>query len=210
MEPEQQSELNHELGAARRRRALRTQSTNPQAIIVAAIPVVVLLAVVAMGVWLIQSRKQATAARATPTHLPTLPPATLVAAVKVATLTAVPSPSLAPATPTSGQQVSQPTATPEPTLTPTPEPVVVEPTATPETVAVLAQGTIAEVSGTNGRGLRLRVGPSINEATIEFLPDGSKVTILGGPKEADGYSWYNVRDESGTEGWAAGQWLQVK
>jgi hypothetical protein len=36
------------------------------------------------------------------------------------------------------------------------------------------------------------------------------VEILDGPKEADDYTWWQVRDEAGITGWVAGEYLEVQ
>lgn len=194
-----------DLSPARRRRAMRSSGRNTQAIIIAAVPVVVLLAVVIMGVWLVQSRKPADAGPGiTPTHLPTLRPATLVAAKR----TAVPTgePTVEPAATT---EAAEPTALTEPTLEPTSEvteAVVEEPTAAPAEGG-LAVGSTAQVVNTSGRGLRMRGGAGLAEPTLKVVPEASLVTIIEGPADVDGYQWFKVRDDTGTEGWVAADWL---
>jgi len=196
------------MGPARRRRAMRVGRSNTEALVIAAIPIVVLLVIVLMGAWLFRSHKDAGTppAVAIPTHLPTLGPATLVSAKK-ATATeepaSPPSPTLAP---------DEPTATPEPVLEPTPdEPTAapaeatLEPTAVPDDV--LAPGANATVSNTSGRGLRMRSGPGVDQPTLKVVAEGAVVNVIAGPTEADGYQWFQVRDDTGTEGWVAADWL---
>ena len=172
-----------------------------QALIIAAIPIVVLLAVIAIGIWVVQSGKQASAGvTITVTHLPTLKPSTLVAARKTAepTLTA---PAATAAT------VPQSTTEPTPLLVTTPTEAPSEPTATSIPEGILAPGSTAQVTGTNSRGLRMRSGPGLGEPTLKVIAEGALVQVLAGPTEADGYQWYQIKDDTGAEGWAAGDWL---
>jgi hypothetical protein len=53
-----------------------------------------------------------------------------------------------------------------------------------------------------GANLNLRDSPSLQGKVLDRLPAGSKVTILEGPMEADGYYWWKMRTEAGLEGWA--------
>lgn len=198
---EPKSEAAREVGPARRRRALRAERQNMQALIIAAIPIVVLLAVIAIGIWVVQSGKQASAGvTITVTHLPTLKPSTLVAARKTAepTLTA---PAATAAT------VPQSTTEPTPLLVTTPTEAPSEPTATSIPEGILAPGSTAQVTGTNSRGLRMRSGPGLGEPTLKVIAEGALVQVLAGPTEADGYQWYQIKDDTGAEGWAAGDWL---
>ncbi len=62
------------------------------------------------------------------------------------------------------------------------------------------------VTGTGGVGLRLRDGPSLAHTVLTVMPEGSKVTVLGGPTIAHGYGWWQVQFGD-LEGWAAGRYL---
>ena len=114
-----------------------------------------------------------------PTLQPTLPPAT------TATKSTVP---LATFTPTAGAAST---------------PVVIA-TTTP---AALAIGSKATVGNTGGTGLNMRAGPSTGQARVKTLAENSVVEIVGGPQTADGFTWYQVRDSSGTIGWVVGKFL---
>ena len=199
---EPKGETVREVGPARRRRALRAERQNTQALIIAAIPIVVLLAVIAIGIWVVQSGRQTNAgATITVTHLPTLKPSTLVAAKKTAEPTAaLPTAAIAATVP---QQTTEPT--PLPTTVPTEVPS--EPTATSIPDDILAPGSTAQVAGTNGRGLRMRSGPGLDQPTLKVVAEGALVQVLAGPTEADGYQWYQIKDDTGAEGWVAGDWL---
>ncbi|MCD6520133.1 MAG: SH3 domain-containing protein [Anaerolineae bacterium] len=94
---------------------------------------------------------------------------------------------------------------------PSPTPVsVVTPTSPAPTAPAsggLAIGKKAKVTGTGRVGLNVRAGAGTGHARIKTLPEGSIVEIIGGPKEANGYTWWQIRDKAGTTGWAAGEYL---
>lgn len=110
-------------------------------------------------------------------------------------------PTLTP-TPTSPPPTIGPSPTPTlpPTLTPTPAPA--SPTPQPQTGTVTGAGSI---------GLRLRDAPSTDGNLIDYLLDGTVVTIL--PDDpvttADGIEWRKVIDPQGREGWVAVQYLTI-
>jgi hypothetical protein len=43
---------------------------------------------------------------------------------------------------------------------------------------------------------------------IACLPDGTEMTVLGGPIEADGLVWWQVESDLGT-GWGAADYLAL-
>ncbi len=102
-----------------------------------------------------------------------------------------------------------PTFTPGPTATPLDAPPVVTATPTPaQAPAALAVGVTAEVSA-GGAGLNLREGPGLTFQVVELLPEGTRVEVVDGPQEVDGYTWWRVRRlDTGREGWAAGEFLR--
>lgn len=61
------------------------------------------------------------------------------------------------------------------------------------------------VTGT-GQCLNIRPGPSTSGDAIACVPDGTAVTVTGGPQDAEGYTWWKVQTDNGT-GWAAGNYL---
>lgn len=86
-----------------------------------------------------------------------------------------------------------------PPPSPSPE-VTVPPTATTEpTTAVVSSGV----------GVWLRGSPSTSGEQLEWLLDGSIVTLLGGLETADDLVWQQVRTESGDEGWVASDYLTL-
>jgi hypothetical protein len=113
----------------------------------------------------------------------------------IVVLTAPPSavPSIAP---------DLPTPTPVPTFTPIP---------TPDTATApdeITPGYYALVANTDGVGLTVRGGPSTNNAPITIADEGQYVLVLDGPEQANDLLWWQIRLEDGTEGWAAGLFLE--
>ncbi len=97
------------------------------------------------------------------------------------------------------------TVTPTPAVpTPTPLPV---PLSSPTAASLQVDG-YAQVSGTGGDALRLRSDPGLQTTTLKTIPDGARLLILDGPRDADGIIWWRLRDPSdGAEGWAAQLYL---
>jgi len=91
-------------------------------------------------------------------------------------------------------------AAPQPTAAPTAEP-------TAAASAGLAIGDSAKVTGVGGGGLNMRSGAGTGHARVKTLRDGAILKVIGGSKEANGYTWWEVRDEAGTTGWVASEWL---
>jgi hypothetical protein len=79
------------------------------------------------------------------------------------------------------------------------------PTFLPPTVVVapagLGVGADAIVNTTEGDSLRLRTGAGRSFAVIMELADETRVTIIEGPRAADGLVWWRVRLADGTTGW---------
>ena len=60
----------------------------------------------------------------------------------------------------------------------------------------------AEVYTTGGDRLNLREGPGLNFDIRDRLESGTVVTLLEGPRKANGYAWWNLRTVEGVEGWS--------
>ena len=75
--------------------------------------------------------------------------------------------------------------------------------------AALVVGSKAKVVGTGGSGLNVRSAAGTGQARIKTLPDGTLVEVIGGPTEADGFTWWQIRDEAGVTGWVASKFLQA-
>lgn len=63
------------------------------------------------------------------------------------------------------------------------------------------------VANTSGIGVKLRSGPGLTYNKITALPEGTKMYVIDGPVQADGYTWWQITGTPGT-GWSAvGEWL---
>ena len=95
------------------------------------------------------------------------------------------------------------------TVTPRPGPTyVVVTSAAPTPAAGPGATRTVRVAGTQGLSLRIRVAPSVQAETIKLVPDGTQLLITGESKEAEGASWWPVRDPSDNkEGWAISTYL---
>jgi hypothetical protein len=88
-------------------------------------------------------------------------------------------------------------ALPTPTPSPTPTPL---PTPTPE--PVLHPGGKSRVVNIGSAALRARANPGLGQRVQASFSEGSQVTIVEGPVEADGYTWWRIEGEEGA-GWCA-------
>lgn len=68
--------------------------------------------------------------------------------------------------------------------------------------------TIGDVAMVNTDGLNLRDDATVDANVIAELASGEFVTILDGPVEADGWTWFQVESDAGT-GWVAGEYLTI-
>ena len=122
------------------------------------------------------------------TEIPTDPP----------TLAPTDSPTLTPAPPivteTDPVQPS-PELTAQPTTQPTPEPTNTSEPAV-ETAVV-----------SSGVGVWLRATPSTTGEQLEWLLDGTVLTLLDGQETADELLWRQVQTEAGVTGWVAADFL---
>lgn len=97
---------------------------------------------------------------------------------------------------------------------------VVSPTATaelprlatvaPPTFTEIAPGATVVVQGTRGLPLNIRAAASTGSRVIGSVKEGALLTVLEGPQQAGGYTWWKVRTADGKEGWAAGEYLVLK
>ena len=111
--------------------------------------------------------------------------------------------------PTATATVVEPTPTVEATpLAPTP--TSVPPTATPEPTPTteIEPGVEVQVVGAGVDKLSFRSGPGSDYARLKIVSDGDTFTVLDGPEEADGYLWWRLKDDAGTIGWVAENWLE--
>src|SRR5689334_14915651 len=56
-------------------------------------------------------------------------------------------------------------------------------------------------------GVRLRLGPGLDAGIIREMPSGQRAAIVGGPRDADGMTWWHIT-VGGQEGWTAQQLLR--
>jgi len=101
--------------------------------------------------------------------------------------------------------IAVPTLATEPTVAPTVAPTLA-PTAQPTTIGL---GARVEVTGTGASQLRVRQAAGTGTGTLKFVPDGTRFVVVGGPEQANGYTWWKVDDQAGTVGWVAGQFLKL-
>jgi hypothetical protein len=90
---------------------------------------------------------------------------------------------------------------------------VVLPVGTPEATSpptAIGPSALVVVQGTKGAGLNLRQQPTTYAKVVSNAREETVLTVLEGPKEADGYTWWRVRAPDGTEGWVASEWLVLK
>jgi len=74
----------------------------------------------------------------------------------------------------------------------------------------LSIGGNAWVTRAGGLPLRLRSVPSLDGNILDRLAPGTQMTLLAGPQDANGHSWWHIRTTDGREGWVAGEDLRVE
>jgi hypothetical protein len=95
----------------------------------------------------------------------------------------------------------------------TPTDTVVLPVGTQEATpppTEIGPGALVIVQGTGGAGLNLRQQPTTYAKVVGSAREGTVLTVLEGPQEADGYTWWMLRTPSGTEGWGVANYLALK
>ncbi len=70
--------------------------------------------------------------------------------------------------------------------------------------AELAIGGTASVTES---GLNLRASASTASDVVTTLTAGQQVSVVGGPQDADGYTWWQISLPSGEQGWVVGDFL---
>lgn len=87
------------------------------------------------------------------------------------------------------------------------------PSAMP-TAAALPTSAPAATAGPRGAtivaegGLNIRADHSLDARVLFTAKNGSRVSIVGGPAEADGHTWWQI-ELAGQQGWCAGEFLQL-
>jgi photosystem II stability/assembly factor-like uncharacterized protein len=84
-------------------------------------------------------------------------------------------------------------------------PVVLCPDVPPSRVA---EGFLTRVTYTDGSSLAIRTEAGLSTGErIDYLPEGTRMTILDGPVCADDFAWWQVETADGLTGWVAeGDW----
>jgi hypothetical protein len=93
-------------------------------------------------------------------------------------------------------------------VTPLPQPT---PTVPPAPAGPINLGNSVRVVGTGGDGLRLRVGPSLQEDANFLALENEVLVVQSGPTIADGFTWWFLVDPTNDtrNGWAAENYLEV-
>lgn len=100
--------------------------------------------------------------------------------------------------------IPAPTSTSSAPATPTIDPFAPSPTPTG-----LALGNYAQITGTEGQGLRIRATPGLNGESVFLGYDSEVFLVKDGPQTVDGYVWWYLvapYDET-RAGWAASDFL---
>jgi hypothetical protein len=95
-----------------------------------------------------------------------------------------------------------------PAATPLPQPTATIP---PAPAGPLNLGDSVRVVGTGGDGLRLRVGPGLQETPNYLALENEVLVVQSGPTIADGFTWWFLVDpaDDRRNGWAAENYLEV-
>lgn len=95
------------------------------------------------------------------------------------------------------------------TATPTPQPTATLPPTPTSPTEGIGIGSRVRVSGTAGAGLSLRSTPGVNNERVDIAAEGDIFTVVGGPVEADGLTWWQLQDAAAPQraGWAAARYL---
>lgn len=111
-----------------------------------------------------------------------------------------------PAGTTTGGTAGSPiiVTTPPPGVATQPPGVTTPPAAGGE----LAIGATVVVTGSGGTGVNFRAEPSTESDIIDVLLDGTELTVVDGPLDAEGYTWWQVEGVAGT-GWLVQDYLQT-
>jgi hypothetical protein len=64
-----------------------------------------------------------------------------------------------------------------------------------------------KVANTRGLGVNLRASAGERAPKLKTLQEGTPLEAIGAPQSADGLTWRNVRDATGTVGWVAANFV---
>ena len=90
-----------------------------------------------------------------------------------------------------------------------PPTATIDPFAPSPTPTGLAVGNYAQITGTEGQGLRIRAAPGLDGEFVFLGYDSEVFIIKDGPQTLDGYTWWYLAapyDET-RAGWAAADFL---
>ena len=65
------------------------------------------------------------------------------------------------------------------------------------------------VANTDGDGMRFRLGAGMDYVTSEILDEGTTLVVVGGPEEADGFTWWRLQKADGAIGWGVEGFLVI-
>jgi hypothetical protein len=122
-----------------------------------------------------------------------------------------PTPTVAATTralPTSTMTLPAPTATSLPPTATIALPTEVPPTEEPLDTGGIVAGGRVEVYNSNPDGLNIRAEASTQSESLQRVTDTTRMQVLDGPVQGEGYVWWKVKTKKGTEGWAVGQYLK--
>jgi hypothetical protein len=115
--------------------------------------------------------------------------------------------------PTAVVVVVFPTAGPPPgaSTSEVPLPDLPTPTIPPAPLTAINLGDSVRVVGTGGDGLRLRVGPGLQETPNYLALENEVLTVHSGPTIADGFTWWFLIDpgDDTRNGWAVENYLEI-
>ena len=94
----------------------------------------------------------------------------------------------------------------QPTTAPTQPPA---PTTAPTTGGKFVLNQTVVVTGTGRDKLSFRAGPGTKYEIIRLLKDGTKLTVIGGPQQANGHTWWQLKTAKGQVGWAVEDYLKL-
>ena len=86
----------------------------------------------------------------------------------------------------------------------------IDSTTQPSSFTEITVGAPVIVQGTGNAGLNLRAQPTTGAAIVITVKEGNSLTVMEGPKEADGLVWWKLRTTDGKEGWGAAKYLVLK
>jgi len=85
--------------------------------------------------------------------------------------------------------------------TPPPSAVTITPTLIPTPPPLFHVGQTVRVQTIDGEILNLRAAPTRQSDILIYIEDESRLELLEGPVEAEGFHWWRVRLPDGLEGW---------